>query len=241
MRKQKKPLKDCNQRVAEIANEELQEKLRESMAQDEKKDMQNMKIVNRKKERVHQREQLTTDTIISPDNESVKLLICKKSVMDDCNIVAITYNASTFTCAKKRLSLLNARNSSSSKGQKPLLKVPNNEYGTSNKATKKKSFNVKNFFKVMIAVTDTLACFFGALVVDYHPFTQRLARRKQYLNASAIGINFREFTFQELHEAKDGFIRILGKGSSGKVYQGTLTINDTEIGIVVKKIEKNES
>lgn len=161
--------------------------------------------------------------------------------MDDCNIVAITYNASTFTCAKKRLSLLNARNSSSSKGQKPLLKVPNNEYGTSNKATKKKSFNVKNFFKVMIAVTDTLACFFGALVVDYHPFTQRLARRKQYLNASAIGINFREFTFQELHEAKDGFIRILGKGSSGKVYQGTLTINDTEIGIAVKKIEKNES
>ena len=33
------------------------------MAQDEKKDMQNMKIVNRKKERVHQREQLTTDTM----------------------------------------------------------------------------------------------------------------------------------------------------------------------------------
>ena len=64
MRKQKKPLKDCNQRVAEIANEELQEKFRESMAQDEKKDMQNTKILNCKKERVHQREQLTTDTML---------------------------------------------------------------------------------------------------------------------------------------------------------------------------------
>ncbi|KHN45189.1 hypothetical protein glysoja_041018 [Glycine soja] len=240
MWKQKKPLKDCNQRVAEIANEELQEKLRESMAQDEKKDMQNMKIVNRKKERVHQREQLTTDTITSPDNESVKcecipsyIPLDNQDVSKECHppttiiyCVEKNFKLEVFedtdfqfdtNCVRKRLSLLNARNSSSSKGQKPLLKVPNNEYGTSNKATKKKSFNVKNFFKVMIAVTDTLACFFGALVVDYHPFTQRLARRKQYLNASAIGINFREFTFQELHEAKDGFIRILGKGSSGKV------------------------
>lgn len=65
-----------------------------------------------------------------------------------------------------------------------------------------------------------------------------ITRRNKYLNATAIGINFREFTFQELHEATDGFSRILGKGSSGKVYHGTLIIDDTEIGIAVKKLEK---
>nr|KYP61784.1 Putative receptor protein kinase ZmPK1 [Cajanus cajan] len=162
---------------------------------------------------------------------------CKKYVMDDCNIIAATYNASDKTCAKKRLPLLNARNSSSSKRQKALLKVSNNVESRETKVPKK-SFNVRIFLKVMIAVTATLACFFGALAVYYHPFTQRLTRRKTYLNTNAIGINFREFTFQELHEATNGFTKMLGKGSSGKVYRGALIIDDVEIGIAVKKLEK---
>ncbi|CAJ1925536.1 unnamed protein product [Sphenostylis stenocarpa] len=164
---------------------------------------------------------------------SVDLESCKKAVIDDCNIVAATYSPSTSTCVKKRLPLLNARNSSSSKGMKALLKVS----GTS-KVPKKKIFNVKVFLKVLLAVTATLACFFGALVVYYHPFARRLTRRKKHLNATAIGINFREFTFQELHEATDGFTRILGKGASGKVYRGALIIDGAEIGIKVKKLEK---
>ncbi|XP_045814263.1 G-type lectin S-receptor-like serine/threonine-protein kinase LECRK2 [Trifolium pratense] len=166
---------------------------------------------------------------------------CKKSVMDDCNIIAATYNSSTSTCAKKRMPLLNARNSSSSKGQKALLKVAysNNEFNTFG-VSKKKSFNVRVFLKVMVAISATLACFFGALAAYYHPYVKRLTRRKKFLNATDIGINFREFTFDELHEATDGFnvSRILGKGSSGKVYRGTLIIDDAEIGIAVKKLEK---
>ncbi|GAU18830.1 hypothetical protein TSUD_228200 [Trifolium subterraneum] len=152
----------------------------------------------------------------------VDLESCKKSVMDDCNIIAATYNSSTSTCVMKRMPLLNARNSSSSKGQKALLKVAysNNEsniFGVS----KKKSFNVRVFFEAY-----------------YHPYAKRLTRRRKFLNATDIGINFREFTFDELHEATDGFSRILGKGSSGKVYRGTLIIDDAEIGIAVKKLEK---
>ncbi|KOM27567.1 hypothetical protein LR48_Vigan442s000300 [Vigna angularis] len=163
---------------------------------------------------------------------------CKKDVIDDCNIVAATYNHSTSTCAKKRLPLLNARNSSSSKGLKALLKVANRiESGTS-ELPKKKSFNVRVFLKVLVAVTATLACFFGALAVYYHPFTRRLTRKKKHLNATAIGINFREFTFQELHEATDGFTKILGKGASGKVYRGALVIGDAKIDVAVKKLEK---
>ncbi|KAL2349493.1 hypothetical protein Fmac_003493 [Flemingia macrophylla] len=162
---------------------------------------------------------------------------CEKYVMEDCNIIAATYNASAKTCAKKKFPLLNARNSSSSKGQKALHKFAN-DVESGKQVPKKKSFNVRTFLKVMLAVTATLACFFGALAVYYHPFTQRLTRGKRYLNANAIGINFREFTFQELHEATNGFTKMLGKGSSGKVYRGALIIDDVEIGIAVKKLEK---
>lgn len=170
---------------------------------------------------------------------NVDLEGCKKSVMDDCNIIAATFNSSTSTCAKKRMPLLNARKSSSSKGQKALLKVPySDDESRRSKASKNKSFNVRVFLKVMVAISATLACFFGALAAYYHPFVKRLTRRTKSLNATAIGINFREFTFQELHEATGGFSRILGKGSSGKVYRGTLIIDDAEIGIAVKKLEK---
>ncbi|KAK7308063.1 hypothetical protein VNO77_41654 [Canavalia gladiata] len=167
---------------------------------------------------------------------NVSLEGCKKSVAEDCNIIAATYNASTSICAKKSLPLLNARNSSSSKGQIALLKVASSV--ESGKVSKKRSFDVRVFLKVMLAVSATLACLFGALAAYSHPFTQRLARRNKSLNATAIGINFREFTFQELHEATDGFGRILGQGSSGKVYRGVLTIDDAQIGIAVKKLEK---
>ncbi|KAK7405900.1 hypothetical protein VNO78_07512 [Psophocarpus tetragonolobus] len=114
---------------------------------------------------------------------NVDLESCKKAVMDDCNIVAATYDASTSTCAKKRLPLLNARNSSSSKGQIALLKVPNNVGPWISKIPKKKSFNVRIFLKAMLAVTATLAGFFGALAVYHHPFTRRLTRRKRNIES----------------------------------------------------------
>ncbi|WVZ12276.1 hypothetical protein V8G54_016806 [Vigna mungo] len=163
---------------------------------------------------------------------------CKKDVIDDCNIGAATYSQSTSTCVKKRLPLLNARNSTSSKGLKALLKVAERDESGTPEVSKKKSFNVRVLLKALLAVTATLACFLGALAVYYHPFTRRLRRKKKHLNATAIGINFREFTFQELHEATDGFTRILGRGASGKVYRGALIIDGAEIGIAVKKLEK---
>ncbi|XP_014519533.1 G-type lectin S-receptor-like serine/threonine-protein kinase LECRK2 [Vigna radiata var. radiata] len=163
---------------------------------------------------------------------------CKKDVIDDCNIGAATYSQSTSTCVKKRLPLLNARNSTSSKGLKALLKVADRVESGTPKVSKKKSFNVRVLLKALLAVTATLACFLGSLAVYYHPFTRRIIRKKKHLNATTIGINFREFTFQELHEATDGFTRILGRGASGKVYRGALIIDGAEIGIAVKKLEK---
>lgn len=166
---------------------------------------------------------------------------CKKYVMDDCHLAAATFNATTSTCATKRMPLFNARNSSSSKGQKALLKVPiysNSTNGSNGSiAPKKKIFNVRVFLKAMVGISSTFACLFLALAVYYHPFTQRLMRRKKFLSASAIGINFREFTYQELHEATNGFSKIMGKGSSAKVYRGSLRIDDAEIIVAVKMLD----
>ncbi|KAK7405895.1 hypothetical protein VNO78_07507 [Psophocarpus tetragonolobus] len=115
---------------------------------------------------------------------------CKKAVTDDCNIVAATYNTLTSTCVKKSLPLLNARNSSSSKGQIALLKVPNTVESGTFEVPKNKSFNVRVFLKVLLAVTATLACFFGAFAVYYHPFTQRLTRRtKRHIESCEDGKN----------------------------------------------------
>ncbi|KAL5167838.1 G-type lectin S-receptor-like serine/threonine-protein kinase LECRK4 [Glycine soja] len=102
---------------------------------------------------------------------------------------------------QKRLPLLNVRNSSSSKGQKALLKVPNSVESRASKVPKKKkSFNLRVFLKVMLAVIATLACFFGAFA---------------------------------LHEATDGYTKILGREDSGKVHHGASVINDAEIGIAL--------
>ncbi|KAI4317810.1 hypothetical protein L6164_025648 [Bauhinia variegata] len=163
---------------------------------------------------------------------------CEKSFMDDCSIVAATFNSSGSTCIKMRMPLRNARKSSSSKGNKALIKVPDDIKVPATSTGSKNNFDLRLFLKVMLAVTATLACLFGALAVYYHPLARRLMRRRRSMKASAIGINFREFTFQELHEATDGFSRTLGKGSSGKVYRGTLVIEDVEIAVAVKKLEK---
>lgn len=65
-----------------------------------------------------------------------------------------------------------------------------------------------------------------------------MVRSKWSPDTTTIGVNFREFTYQELREATNGFSKTLGRGASGKVYGGTLTFKDKEIEIVVKKLER---
>ncbi|KAJ7980056.1 S-locus lectin kinase family protein [Quillaja saponaria] len=164
---------------------------------------------------------------------------CQKSLMNDCYAIAASLDASISNCNMKRTPLINARKSASSKGLKALIKIPSNinnsSTGQSNRNIK---FKVRLFLKVSIAVSATLACFFGAIATYYHPVARRLKKRKKYLNTSSIGINFREFSFEELRQATDGFCKILGRGFSGKVYSGMLSIEDAEIAVEVKRLEK---
>ncbi|KAK2646994.1 hypothetical protein Ddye_022189 [Dipteronia dyeriana] len=170
--------------------------------------------------------------------EHVDVEGCKKAIMDDCYSLAASLVDST--CHKKRTPLLNARRSASTKGIKALIKVP---IKTSNpdipKLTRKKKFNSRAFLEISSIISATLAFLFGVAAIYYNPAAQRFIKRKYSLSGKAIGINFREFTFQELQEATNGFNKALGRGSSGKVYKGILLLNNTQIEIAVKKLEKD--
>ncbi|XP_059294257.1 G-type lectin S-receptor-like serine/threonine-protein kinase LECRK1 [Lycium ferocissimum] len=165
---------------------------------------------------------------------------CKKVVMEDCYAMA----ASLFnrTCYKKRTPILNARKTSMTKGSISFIKVPINS-AKDGIPTKKKS-NTRAHLTAGLITSSSLAVLFGALALYYHPAPRRLVRREWNPNSSRIGINFREFTYKELHEATNGFSKQLGKGASAKVYFGNLNLKDVQVEIAVKRMadvaEKSE-
>lgn len=162
---------------------------------------------------------------------------CKKALMDDCYAIAASLVDSR--CIKKRMPLLNARKSGSTKGIKALIKVPI-KIGSPGIPGSKKEKNSKTggFLEAGLITSATMALVFAVLAIYYYPGTRKLLlRRKRSPDANSIGINFREFTFQELREATNGFNHTLGRGSSGKVYSGILRSKDTEVEIAVKKLE----
>lgn len=160
---------------------------------------------------------------------------CKKAVMDDCYTVAASLKESR--CIKKKMPLLNGRKTASTKGIKAFIKVPIAING-SDVFPKKKNSSDRIYLVVGFITSGVLAVLSAAFAVYYHPAARRLVKRKRFQNASAIGINFRQFTYKELHEATNGFSKTLGRGSSAQVYGGVLSSKDIHIEIAVKKLEK---
>nr|XP_023926706.1 G-type lectin S-receptor-like serine/threonine-protein kinase LECRK3 [Quercus suber] len=157
---------------------------------------------------------------------------CKKAVMDDCYTWAASWVDSR--CLKKRMPLLNARKRASTKGSVAFIKVPNKKKSEDpSLATKRKNFDTRVLLVIGLTISASLAFLFGVFALYYH-----LLKRKQSPNAKTIGINFREFTFQELREATNGFSKVLGRGASGRVYSGSLTLEDAKIDIAVKELTK---
>ena len=156
---------------------------------------------------------------------------CKKALMDDCYTLAASWMNST--CIKKRMPLLNARKSASTKGRVAFIKVANKKSEEPSLATKRKNFDTRVLLEIGLMISASLAFLFGVFALYYH-----LLKRKQSPNAKTIGINFREFTIQELREATNGFSKVLGRGASGRVYSGSLTSEDAKIDIAVKELTK---
>ncbi|KAM3326462.1 hypothetical protein P3S67_001588 [Capsicum chacoense] len=141
----------------------------------------------------------------------------KKLVMEDCYAMAATLVNKT--CYQKRTPVLNARKTSMTKGSISFIKVPT------------KSAKGWHIIKKEEIQHQTLALY-------YHSSPPRLLRRKWKPDSSRIGINFRDFTYKELHEVTNGFSKVLGKGASGKVFFGILNLKDVQVEIAVKRMEK---
>ncbi|KAJ9128835.1 hypothetical protein P3X46_034429 [Hevea brasiliensis] len=171
------------------------------------------------------------DRVLNVDVEG-----CKVALMDDCYSIAASLVDSR--CNKKRMPLLNARKSTSTKGITAFVKVPlkSSNPGT-REGEKKNHFNFRAFLEISLIVSATLAFVFGATAIYYHPATRKFVRRRHSSNTT-IGVNFREFKYVELHEATNGFSKTLGRGSSGKVYSGVLSLKNVRIDVAVKKLEK---
>jgi hypothetical protein len=145
---------------------------------------------------------------------------CKKAVLDDCYTLAASWVNST--CLKKRMPLLSARKSASSKGRVAFIKVLNKKKSDEPGLPKRKNFDKRVLLVVGLIISTALAFLFGVLALFYHPAAGNLLKKKRSV-AKTIGVNFREFTLQELREATNGFNNSLGQGASGRVYSGTLT------------------
>ncbi|ESR33145.1 hypothetical protein CICLE_v10007028mg, partial [Citrus x clementina] len=163
---------------------------------------------------------------------------CRKAVMDDCYSLGASLVGST--CVKTRMPLLNARKSASTKGMKAIIKVPTKMSNPSNHEGKKKNnFNSRLLLKIGFIFSAICALLSGVAAIYYSPAARGLIKRRNYFDPNSMEINFREFTFQELQEATKGFSKLVGTGSSGKVYRGILRLKDTQIEIAVKKLEKD--
>ncbi|KAJ6757543.1 G-TYPE LECTIN S-RECEPTOR-LIKE SERINE/THREONINE-PROTEIN KINASE SD2-5 [Salix koriyanagi] len=155
--------------------------------------------------------------------KDVDLEGCKKALMDDCDSLAASLVDSR--CIKKRMPLLNARKSFSTKGRQALVKVP---MKSSPEHKKKNDFDVRVFLRISVIVTATLAFCFGVSSIYYHPAPRSFIRRRRYSNANSIGINFQEFKYMELQKATNGFSKALGRGSSAKVYNPNRVEEESE-------------
>ena len=83
-----------------------------------------------------------------------------------------------------------------------------------------------------------LAVLFAAIAIYHHPLAQRCIRVQPPPKRKPVELNLKAFSFQYLQGATNGFENILGQGAFGTVYSGFLTIEDEEVEVAVKKLEK---
>lgn len=79
---------------------------------------------------------------------------------------------------------------------------------------------------------------FIAMAIYYHPITKAFFQRKKPTKPKPLEVNLKAFSFNELKEATNGFKNQLGRGAFGRVYNGVLMLNDQEVEVAVKQLEK---
>ena len=165
------------------------------------------------------------------------LVSCRKAVMDDCSCMAGVWVESV--CYKKRMPLLNARRSNSSNNIVAFLKVPkvNNSLGIYDHNESRAPSRAVLLAGLLSC--SILAVLFAASAIYHHPLAQPYIRKHPPPTLKVpVEINLKAFSFQELRDGTNGFKNKLGGGAFGTVYGGVLTIEDEEVEIAVKQLDK---
>ncbi|KAM3755125.1 hypothetical protein ACB098_02G016500 [Castanea mollissima] len=164
---------------------------------------------------------------------------CRKEVMNDCFCVAGVFYRDTQACYKKRMPLVNGRISNpTTNNMVAFLKVPV-ENNNLNHKDKKESPSSAVLLASFLACS-ILAVLFAAIGICQHPWAQRYIRVQLQPppKRKPVEINLKAYSFHDLQEASNGFKNMLGQGAFGTVYSGVLTLEDEEVEVAVKKLEK---
>ena len=128
------------------------------------------------------------------------------------------------------------RSNSDTNNMVTFLKVPVEDNSWSRKDKKESPSSVVLLASFLSC--SVLAVLFAAIAIYHHPLAQRCIHIQPPPKRKPVELNLKAFSFQDLQGATNGFENILGQGAFGTVYSGFLTIEDEEVEVAVKKLEK---
>lgn len=160
---------------------------------------------------------------------------CIDEMIKDCTCTAAVFSNSI--CRKKKMPLLNARRiSPDTDNSVALVKVP--KANASSRDDKNHNSPSRALLAALLVLCSMVAVLFAAIAIYHHPLVQKYIHKRQPPKPKTVEINLKAFSFQELKEATNGFKNKLGQGSFGKVYGGVVKLEDKEVHVAVKQLEK---
>ncbi|XP_057966519.1 G-type lectin S-receptor-like serine/threonine-protein kinase LECRK3 [Malania oleifera] len=162
---------------------------------------------------------------------------CKNSCMHDCLCAATIFKDNS--CWKKRLPLSNGREDREERS-KAFIKVRKNNFNRQDPPNPVPAdANNKGTLTIVVSVLLGSSVFVnvllvGAMCLGFFFFYRRKLTLPASPDESVMERNLRQFTYEELTLATDGFKEELGRGSCGIVYRGIIETSP----IAVKKLDR---
>ncbi|KAF8040046.1 hypothetical protein BT93_B2307 [Corymbia citriodora subsp. variegata] len=163
---------------------------------------------------------------------------CRNSCLHDC-MCAVAVFRDGQSCWKKKLPLTNGRIDPNLQG-KVMIKVPKRGFSPNDPPfplpePKAKDKDPKTLVLVGSVLLGTSAfvnfVLFGACLWFFLIYRKQL--KKVSTKGNVVETNLRQFTYQELFRATDGFKEELGRGAFGIVYKGAIS---NDVAVAVKKL-----
>ncbi|OVA06898.1 Protein kinase domain [Macleaya cordata] len=164
---------------------------------------------------------------------------CKDACLGDCNCEAVIYDAPQ--CRKQKLPFRFGKMKLDGTAKPVFVKVAKNTYTpeTARESNKER----KKYLPILIASVLFVTCAFVVLGISgFLIYRHQSLAYKKIPEQRSIGlsdeISLRSFTYDELEKATESFKEVLGRGSFGTVFKGTLSNITSQKLIAVKRLER---